>query len=109
MDTVECQHCHKHCVPRLWHYRPVFGEIRYRKTQHICPFCGATMYETGGEVPRFFWVILAAVATFLVYAFWPALQSLQFRSFDLFAFIMSAAIWGGIGYGIYRLCRRKQR
>lgn len=35
-------------VPRLWHYGG--GALSYAKIQHLCPFCGTVMYETGGGV-----------------------------------------------------------
>lgn len=55
MDKVQCDHCGKCSVPRLWSYRPFLSDIfiipmRYLRTQHICPFCGVCMYETGGEL-----------------------------------------------------------
>jgi hypothetical protein len=65
------------------------------------------MYETGGEVKRAFWVMLAMLVIFLIYAFWPAIQFTHLRLIQFIAFVASAAFWWGIGYGIYRLCRRK--
>ena len=55
MDKVQCKNCGKSSVPRLWSYQPFLSDIfiipmRYVKTQHICPFCGVCMYETGGEL-----------------------------------------------------------
>jgi hypothetical protein len=65
------------------------------------------MYQTGGGVVPGFWVALAVLIAFLVYAFWPALQLPQFSLISFFLFLMSALFWGGIGYGIYRLFRRR--
>jgi hypothetical protein len=35
-------------VPRLWHYGGT--SVSYTRVQHLCPFCGAVMYETSGGV-----------------------------------------------------------
>lgn len=54
MDKIQCNSCGKNVVPKLWHYEPAlsrfFIPLRYNKTQHLCSFCGACMYETGGQV-----------------------------------------------------------
>lgn len=47
-DKITCNYCHKSSTPRLWHIKGNF--FRRKKIQHICPFCGQTMYETGGGV-----------------------------------------------------------
>ncbi|NNM67797.1 MAG: hypothetical protein HKM06_07295 [Spirochaetales bacterium] len=48
MDTVRCPNCQKNVVPKLTWYRPSPEILRKTATQHICPFCGVVMYETGG-------------------------------------------------------------
>lgn len=53
MNTVPCPSCGESCKPRLWHYTPAFGAVRYMKTQHICTLCGIAMYETGGQINVF--------------------------------------------------------
>jgi len=42
--TVECKRCENDVVPKLWHKRDCW----YTKghTEHLCPMCGHTMYET---------------------------------------------------------------
>lgn len=48
-EGVECPSCRRAVVPRLW----LTGErnpVAYRKAQHLCPYCGVIMYETGGGV-----------------------------------------------------------
>jgi hypothetical protein len=51
MTGIDCNNCGRNVVPRLWHYeRPFFEGAAYMRTQHICPFCGVCMYETGGEL-----------------------------------------------------------
>ncbi len=35
-------------VPRLWHYGG--GLLTHLRTQHLCPFCGSVLYETGGGI-----------------------------------------------------------
>jgi hypothetical protein len=32
--------------------------LAYNLVQHICPFCGVVMYETGGGMRRGCWVLL---------------------------------------------------
>lgn len=49
-EGVECRQCGRVVVPRLW---PVGGGfLRYVKMQHLCPYCGVVMYETGGTYKR---------------------------------------------------------
>ncbi|MBV9925641.1 MAG: hypothetical protein JOZ96_11540 [Acidobacteria bacterium] len=36
------------------------------KTQHLCPFCGVVMYETGGGVRRGCWMLLAVIGLLFV-------------------------------------------
>jgi hypothetical protein len=55
-DLITCSGCGRQVVPRLWHYGG--GTFAYMRTQHLCPFCGAVMYETGGGVK---WGCLAPV------------------------------------------------
>lgn len=46
-EGVKCPNCGRAVVPRLW----ITGErnpVAYRKARHLCPYCGVTMYETGG-------------------------------------------------------------
>lgn len=45
-EGVRCPGCGRSVVPRLWHYGG--GALTYVKRQHLCPFCGAVMYESGG-------------------------------------------------------------
>lgn len=49
-DRITCNGCGREVVPRLWHYGG--GRLTYMKTQHLCPFCGVVMYETGGGMQR---------------------------------------------------------
>ena len=44
---VKCTGCSNEITPRLWHQH-VGSWIFERKSEHICPVCGITMYETGG-------------------------------------------------------------
>jgi ribosomal protein S27E len=45
-SRVACSGCGRSIVPRLWHYGG--GRLTYVKRQHLCPFCGAVLYESGG-------------------------------------------------------------
>jgi hypothetical protein len=46
----KCPGCQRAVIPRLWF---IGGDyMSYMKTQHICPFCGIVMYETGGGYKR---------------------------------------------------------
>lgn len=49
-ERIACTACGRRIVPRLWHYGG--GSFTYVKTQHMCPFCGVVLYETGGGVRR---------------------------------------------------------
>lgn len=50
MDTIKCTGCNRNIVPRLISYSPIFGGLRYKKTNHNCAFCGSTLYVSGGEL-----------------------------------------------------------
>lgn len=49
-EHIACTACGRRIVPRLWHYGG--GSLTYMKTQHLCPFCGVVLYETGGGIRR---------------------------------------------------------
>jgi ribosomal protein S27E len=44
-ERIVCTKCGKKTVPRLWHRWSVFTK---KTTEHICPYCGEVMYQTGG-------------------------------------------------------------
>jgi hypothetical protein len=58
-------------VPRLW-FTGERNPFAYRRVQHICPYCGAVMYVTGGGVnwamTIYILVVIAACALFLLVA-----------------------------------------
>jgi hypothetical protein len=49
-ERVQCRHCGRAVVPRLWLTGGDF--LTYKTTQHLCPYCGVVMYETGGAYKR---------------------------------------------------------
>lgn len=49
-ERVQCRHCGRAVVPRLWLTGGDF--LTYKTTQHLCPYCGVVMYETGGTYKR---------------------------------------------------------
>ncbi len=49
-ERVRCQHCGSAVVPRLWLTGGDF--LTYKTTQHLCPYCGVVMYQTGGTYKR---------------------------------------------------------
>lgn len=49
-ESIKCPHCGRAVVPRLWLTGGDF--LTYKRTQHLCPFCGVVMYETGGTYKR---------------------------------------------------------
>lgn len=59
-ERIACTACGRRIVPRLWHYGG--GSFTYMRTQHLCPFCGVVLYETGGGVRRGCLLALAAFA-----------------------------------------------
>lgn len=104
MSHVDCPQCHRQCVPRLWHYSPFWGgAIRYSKIQHLCPFCGCCMYETGGSITLMGWVWLyfgnSALSILLI--------MLMPRLGPVLAEVMSIALTGLIGYKIYQYLKGK--
>jgi ribosomal protein S27AE len=49
-ERIECPNCGRAVVPRLWLTGGDF--LTYKTTQHMCPYCGVVMYETGGSYKR---------------------------------------------------------
>lgn len=49
-EPIQCPHCGRAVVPRLWLTGGDF--LTYMRTQHLCPYCGVVMYETGGTYKR---------------------------------------------------------
>lgn len=47
---VKCNNCQSYVIPRLIHHQHHANLVVSRKTEHVCPFCGDTMYETGGKL-----------------------------------------------------------
>ncbi len=91
MDKVQCDQCGKSCVPRLWHYTPI---LRYMKTQHICPFCGSCMYESGGGLTLF-----GKVLIFLVIVPLPIMLAIDDHDFPTAAYVLYCVcvapfVWG---------------
>lgn len=65
-ERVRCPHCSRAVVPRLWLTGGDF--LTYKTTQHLCPYCGVVMYETGGTYKRVPTIITAASAGVLLIA-----------------------------------------
>ena len=62
-ESIKCPHCGRSVVPHLWLTGGDF--LTYKRTQHLCPFCGVVMYETGGtykRVPLIITVIVICLA-----------------------------------------------
>jgi len=51
-ELVTCPSCSKEVSPRLWHEN-IRANISKRKTLHLCPLCGETMYTSGGGLSGF--------------------------------------------------------
>lgn len=47
-DKTECPRCRHAIVPRLNFYDGT--PVTFNRVQHICPFCGAILLESGGGV-----------------------------------------------------------
>ena len=52
MDNIQCPNCGRQVVPRLSRRQAFLSSFRYDVNQHVCPFCGVCMYETGGRSTR---------------------------------------------------------
>lgn len=61
-EYIECPGCKRAVVPRLWFTGGDY--MSYIKTQHVCPFCGVVMYETGGGYKR--GAVIATVVVFVL-------------------------------------------
>lgn len=101
MDQIECSHCHRQCIPKLWHYRPAFGGLRYMATQHICPFCGGVMYQTGGQLNFFGWI--AAIFFGAIFGIGIVAQFMKSKDIvEVITFAGSILFWGFIIYKLYK-------
>lgn len=60
-EGILCPKCGRQVTPKLWHVRK---KLSHMVTQHLCPFCGAVMYESGGE-PRWGCIIAILIAILL--------------------------------------------
>jgi hypothetical protein len=101
VDTVECQSCHRSGVPRLWHFSPFLGELRYMRTQHICPLCGSVMYESGGGIRPIGWLFLLFFGGLSGYIFL-AINFPDANFSNFISIVFGLAFWGWICYKIYR-------
>lgn len=62
-ERISCPKCNKKSVPRLWRRGSVFTK---KKTDHLCPFCGATMYTTGGGLSAISVLLLLIIGSPLI-------------------------------------------
>jgi hypothetical protein len=60
-EGILCPRCQRSVVPRLL-FKGGRNPIAYRKAEHVCPYCGVIMYETGGGVNV--WAVLILLAIF---------------------------------------------
>jgi ribosomal protein S27E len=60
-EGVTCPECGRTVVPRLL-LKGQRNPVAYRKTEHLCPYCGVVMYETGGGVNV--WAVLTLLIVF---------------------------------------------
>lgn len=60
-EEVRCPNCSRAVVPRLV-FKGERNPIAYRKAEHVCPYCGVVMYETGGGVN--WWAVAILMAVF---------------------------------------------
>lgn len=63
-ERIECPNCRREVVPRLWLTGGDF--LTYKTTQHLCPYCGVVMYETGGTYKRKQTIIAAVFVCALI-------------------------------------------
>ena len=88
MDKVECSQCGQNCVPRLWNYKPALSDfwiinLRYLKSQHLCPFCGVCMYESGGEL-----TLMGKLFIFYVLIPLPIMVAIDDHDFPVWSYIV---------------------
>ena len=70
---VKCSNCRSYVIPRLIHHEHHANMIVSRKTEHVCPICGDSMYETGGNLTGigkvWTYFILLVMALYLIFNF----------------------------------------
>jgi hypothetical protein len=66
-DQIPCQSCGRAVVPQL-----VVDDLNklYRpRVRHLCPFCGAALHESGGELDRGMLALVVGVCLFCLISF----------------------------------------
>jgi predicted RNA-binding Zn-ribbon protein involved in translation (DUF1610 family) len=78
MDNIQCTHCHRNIVPRLYHRSRWFlPSLHYSVTQFLCPFCGVVLYERGGHLTGMGKFVLGFLALGIFYTFLAILGSIH--------------------------------
>jgi predicted RNA-binding Zn-ribbon protein involved in translation (DUF1610 family) len=60
-EGVRCPECGRTVFPRLL-FKGERNPVAYRKAEHVCPYCGVVMYETGGGLN--WWAVLILLIVF---------------------------------------------
>lgn len=71
------------------------------RTQHICPFCGTVMYESGGGIRPIGWLFFLFFGGLAGYVFL-AIVFPGTNFLDLFSIVFGLAVWGWIFHKVYR-------
>lgn len=66
-DRVECRSCGRAVVPQL--VVDDRNKLRRSVVTHLCPFCGAVLHVSGGELERGMVALLVGVCLFCLLGF----------------------------------------
>jgi Flp pilus assembly protein TadB len=80
------------------------------RTQHLCPFCGAVMHESGGGFRPIFWILVTILGMLAAVAYFanqfPNLGSVFVY---LVMYAMGGAFWWVVGSAVYRMFKKIRR
>jgi cold shock CspA family protein len=63
---LKCDSCKIKVAPRIWHYGG--SDYTNMKTQHLCPNCGYSLFQTGGGFNSYtkFFLITISISMFVI-------------------------------------------
>jgi FtsH-binding integral membrane protein len=75
-------------------------------TQHICPFCGGVMYESGGEMSVGGWLIVGLLGVILAIAMIAQIFKSK-NAIEVAEIVGSTLIWGFLTYQIFKRFKKR--
>ncbi|MCW5299416.1 hypothetical protein DXT88_14655 [Herbaspirillum lusitanum] len=77
-------------------------------TQHLCPFCGGVMYESGGKLTALGWSVTVLMGAIFCVGFIAQLFKSK-NIIDISIGLGSLAFWGFIAYQLFKRFSKRRR